>query len=108
MPTAPASIKRLGKESIEVLWNDGHQSIYPNRYLRDHCPCAMCRERPVRSLPVFSGHDVHPLGIAVVGRYAVSIAWSDRHNTGIYSYETLRKICPCESCQSGVGKPNAA
>ncbi|MBP1684346.1 MAG: hypothetical protein H6Q33_489 [Deltaproteobacteria bacterium] len=108
MHPAPVSIKRLGKESVEVLWTDGHRSVYHNRYLRDHCPCATCRERPVRSLPILSGGDVYPLQMAVVGRYAISIEWSDHHTTGIYSYETLRQICPCESCQNGVGKPNAA
>ncbi|MFI5304933.1 MAG: hypothetical protein ACHQYP_09090 [Nitrospiria bacterium] len=24
--------------------------------------------------------------------------WSDGHSTGIYSFDLLRKICPCESC----------
>jgi DUF971 family protein len=62
----------------------------------------------VRSLPVLRGSDVYALQITAVGRYAISIAWSDGHTTGIYSYETLRQICPCESCQSGVDKPNAA
>jgi DUF971 family protein len=34
-----------------------------------------------------------------VGKYAVRFEWSDAHNTGIYSYEYLRAICPCERCQ---------
>ncbi|MFN8625384.1 MAG: DUF971 domain-containing protein [Candidatus Binatia bacterium] len=93
---------------MEVLWTDGHRSVYHNRYLRDRCPCATCRQRPVRSLPILRGADVHPLRIAVVGRYAIGIEWSDRHTTSIYGYETLRQICPCETCQSGVGKPDAA
>jgi DUF971 family protein len=29
----------------------------------------------------------------------VRFEWSDGHNTGIYSYEYLRAICPCETCQ---------
>jgi len=94
MHCAPVSIKRLGKASVEVGWADGHRSVYPNRYLRDHCPCATCRERPVRSLPILSADDVRALQIAVVGRYAIRIEWSDGHTTGIYSYETLRLICP--------------
>ena len=40
----PATIKRLGKDSVEITWHDGHRSLYPNRYLRDNCPCASCRE----------------------------------------------------------------
>jgi len=85
-----------------------HLQVYQNRELRDHCPCASCRERPTRSLPVLGGSGLYPLQIGVVGRYAISIEWSDGHQTGIYSYETLRQLCPCEFCQSGAGKPNAA
>ena len=106
MRFAPSTIRRLRKESIEILWNDGHKSLYQNGYLRDHCPCASCRERPVRSLPVLGSGELYPVQIGVVGRYAISIQWSDGHDSGIYSYDTLRQLCPCESCQSGVGKPS--
>jgi DUF971 family protein len=108
MQFSPSTVKRLGRESIEILWNDGHRSIYQNRFLRDHCPCASCRERPSHSLPVLGSSELHPVQIGVVGRYALSIQWSDQHGSGIYSYETLRQLCPCESCQSGVDKPSAA
>jgi DUF971 family protein len=33
-----------------------------------------------------------------VGNYAVQIDFSDGHTTGIYSYDYLRTICPCEEC----------
>ncbi len=36
--------------------------------------------------------------MSVVGRYAVNIQWSDGHDTGIYSYQTLRELCPCAEC----------
>jgi DUF971 family protein len=87
---------------VRIRWDDGHQSEYMNRYLRDHCPCAVCRMgRPSRSLPVLGkqGGDLRPAQIAVVGHYALSIRWSDGHDTGIYSYQTLRAWCPCEQCQ---------
>ena len=34
-----------------------------------------------------------------VGNYAVQIFWNDGHSTGIYSYDHLRKICPCAVCK---------
>ena len=34
-----------------------------------------------------------------VGNYAIRIQWSDGHSTGIYSYEHLRKVCPCPECK---------
>jgi DUF971 family protein len=33
-----------------------------------------------------------------VGNYALQIDFSDGHTTGIYSYDYLRTICPCEEC----------
>jgi DUF971 family protein len=48
---------------------------------------------------VLSGSELYPVQIGVVGRYALSIEWSDRHDTGIYSYDTLRSLCPCPECQ---------
>jgi len=96
----PTTIKRVGKDSVEITWSDGHRSVYPNRYLRDNCPCAACREgQPRRLLPVLGAPgDLYPIQIGVVGRYAISIQWSDRHDTGIYSYDTLRELCPCAQC----------
>jgi DUF971 family protein len=33
-----------------------------------------------------------------VGNYALQIDFSDGHTTGIYSYDYLRTICPCDEC----------
>ncbi len=38
------------------------------------------------------------VSVEPVGHYAVRIYWSDGHNTGIYSFERLREICPCAEC----------
>ena len=42
--------------------------------------------------------DVRAARITPVGRYAITILWSDGHDTGIYSFETLRRLCPCGNC----------
>jgi DUF971 family protein len=36
-----------------------------------------------------------------VGHYAVRIHWSDGHNSGIYSFDHFREICPCPECGAG-------
>jgi len=106
---APVEIRRLGTRAIRMTWDDGHESEYGNRYLRDRCPCAVCRERP-RGLPIVgpSVAEVYPVQIGLVGRYAVSIQWSDGHDSGIYSYRTLRELCPCARCDSGSTAAGAA
>jgi DUF971 family protein len=96
----PKEVRRLGTQSLRIVWDDGHASQYDNPYLRNHCPCAECRERPPRRVPLARGQGdaLFAKQIGVVGRYALSIAWSDGHDSGIYSYGTLRALCPCEVC----------
>ncbi|MGD9763905.1 MAG: DUF971 domain-containing protein [Candidatus Binatia bacterium] len=99
----PVEIRRLGTRAVRIVWADGHASEYVNRYLREHCPCAACRLQPRQSLPVLgSEEDLYPVQVAVVGRYALSVEWSDGHDSGIYSYRTLREICPCAECHTAV------
>ncbi len=31
-----------------------------------------------------------------VGSYAVQLQWADGHNTGIYTWEYLLALCPCQ------------
>ncbi len=41
---------------------------------------------------------VDAVSVEPVGRYGISIHWSDGHATGIYRFDFLREICPCEVC----------
>ena len=34
----------LNDDAIVVLWDDGHRSPFPHRYLRLRCQCANCVE----------------------------------------------------------------
>ena len=94
----PVEIGRANQHDVKVVWQDGHVSVYPARALRLACPCAGCVDEmtgAVRVIATSVPQDVHPLKIDVVGRYAISITWSDGHNTGIYTFDYLRKQCPC-------------
>lgn len=89
-------------EGFYIDWDDGHASLLPSRYLRFMCHCAACvsewtGERMITEADI--DRDVHAIGVDPVGNYAVHITWSDRHDTGIYPWDRLRQICPCESCQ---------
>jgi DUF971 family protein len=97
---------------MEIDWVDGHQSVYKFQYLRDACPCATCddeREAEHRdfgeppktkpgSLPMFRD-PARPTQIDPVGNYAMSFTWNDGHSSGIYSWDFLRLICPCDECK---------
>src|SRR5690349_8326444 len=92
------------RQALDITWRDGHASAYPLKYLRSECPCANCRtERDqARSNPfhIVSGGagplGAQLMGVEAVGRYGMRIAWGDGHDAGIYTFEYLREICPCE------------
>jgi DUF971 family protein len=104
---------------VDIEWGDGHSSHYDFFYLRDKCPCATCNEERDKkahatvggpapelagglpgmgpSLPMFKPKPTARQAKAV-GAYAIQIDFSDGHATGIYSFEYLRSVCPCEEC----------
>jgi len=98
----PSEIRRLPEENrLRVLWEDGHVSHYDYGYLRGFCPCAVCQGHDNAAV-VFHPppSQVTPSSIEPVGNYGISILWSDGHATGIYRFDFLRDLCPCETCTS--------
>ena len=98
----PAEVRPVGETELLISWQDGHRSLYGYDYLRLNCPCAGCRDEwsgkrliALDKIP----KDIKALETISVGRYALQFRWSDRHTTGIYSFDFLREICPCEACQ---------
>lgn len=101
MTAQPIKLELSAPERLRITWSDGQVREYPLRELRDKCPCATCREKrnaPPESplqLPIISDAEAQPLRIAAmkpVGNYAYSIDFSDGHNTGIYTLESLRDL----------------
>jgi DUF971 family protein len=89
-------------DGIIIEWNaGGHTGFFPARPLRLACPCAGCVEemsgRPLLD-PATVSADIKPVSLALVGAYGLRVHWSDGHSTGIYTFEQLRRACPCEQC----------
>jgi ATP-binding protein involved in chromosome partitioning len=99
-PVRPLRVTPFPSGELAVAWEDGHQSFYDGHVLRCACACASCvDEMSGRKVLVDDGvpRDVKPMQVLPVGRYGISIVWSDGHDTGIYTFERLRTLCPC--CQ---------
>lgn len=99
----PVELKQLSPKNLGIVWNDGHSSLYSVRKLRLECRCANCvdewtREKIIKEDAV--PQDVRPVKLEPVGRYAFRIDWTDGHNTGIYTFDVLRKLCECPQCKS--------
>lgn len=90
---------------LRIRWGDNHVSVYSPLYLRLNCRCAGCVDemsgQPLLQPDRVPG-DVYPHAIHHVGRYALGFDWSDGHSTGIYTFDLLRTLCPCEACASPV------
>jgi DUF971 family protein len=99
--TTPAEIRKKSGEGIVIRWQDGHTSAFQARYLRGLCPCAQCVSENTGQRLVSEEHvppDVSIEAARTVGNYALHFSFSDGHTTGIFSFEYLRRICPCEDC----------
>jgi DUF971 family protein len=95
----PLSIRKEGDDRLVIDWNDGRRCEYTWAHLRNNCPCAACREErqkppdPFRVLKPNELQPLRPVSMQPVGRYAYRIAWSDGHDSGIYTLEQLRSLC---------------
>jgi len=101
MDVVPANLEKTDDRHLLIKWSDGQTRRYAFKELRDACPCATCREKrkeadePANLLPVLAPEEARPLdvtGMKPVGSYAYSIAFSDGHDTGIFSFELLRSL----------------
>jgi len=108
---AKVRVKKTEGTGVEIDWKDGHRSAWDFKWLRDACPCATCHEareaegrkpgepkrEPAQLLPMFKPA-ARPQTVTPVGKYAVRFKWEDGHESGIYSWEYLRRVCQCAEC----------
>ncbi|MEM9645326.1 MAG: DUF971 domain-containing protein [Planctomycetota bacterium] len=104
----PVGLHRAEDGAILITWEDGETTRWTASELRKACPCATCREKrradseqassspsskPL-GLPVLRAEEARPLsvtGMSPVGTYAYNVAFSDGHNSGLFTFELLRK-----------------
>lgn len=91
-------IQPIGSE-LAIKWDDGVESYIPLANLRRACPCAGCKGEMDILGNLYKNPD-KPLApsafklvrILQVGGYALQPIWADGHDTGIYSFEYLRRV----------------
>jgi DUF971 family protein len=111
----PVSLRRPSPDRLEIDWSDGHRSFYTWQHLRDHCPCATCRDeasRPPDPFRILTPEELAPrpplapVSMTPVGHYAYKITWNDGHDTGIFTLEHLRELCQCAECAQKSDRPS--
>ncbi len=96
--TAPIAIRAQRTTGLlELDWSDGTHSRISFFDLRCACPCAQCiHEITGEALlnPETVPRDIVPTQLGLSGNYALKVAWSDGHNTGLYTWDRLRQLQP--------------
>jgi DUF971 family protein len=91
----PRQIIEENNSEISINWSDEAETKYNAADLRRACPCAGCinewtGEKMLKAQNI--ADDLSFSSISIVGRYALNFHFSDGHETGIYSFDYLRKL----------------
>ena len=94
----PLDIQHIGHE-LAIKWEDGREDFILLESLRRACPCAGCKgemdilgnlyktpEKP------YAANAFRLVRMNSIGGYAVAPVWADGHDSGIYSFDYLRRI----------------
>lgn len=91
----PLQIIEESDASFSIKWSDDAETSYNAAVLRRNCPCATCvnewtGEKILK--PDTVPDDLRFDSTSIVGRYALSFRFSDGHDTGIYTFQFLRRL----------------
>lgn len=87
----------IGRE-LAIAWNDGEESFFDLELLRRACPCAACGGEPdvlgrvIRPNVSYAPSSFELASFHIVGGYAVQPRWGDGHDSGIYSFQYLKRL----------------
>jgi DUF971 family protein len=92
-PTPTDITVRSASRVLEIAFNDGRRFAFPFEFLRVFSPSAEVRGHgPGQETLQVGKRDVTILGLEPVGHYAIQPAFSDGHDTGLYSWDYLYEL----------------
>jgi DUF971 family protein len=94
----PDDMQVVGSE-LALKWKDGTEQFVALETLRRFCPCAACLGEKDIFGTVYKAPE-RPYGprafdlaaLHAVGGYAIQPVWGDGHNTGLFTWEWLRRL----------------
>ena len=93
MPSPTEIRLNRAERRLEIRFDDGSQFSLPAEYLRVESPSAEVQgHSPAEKQLVHGKREVGITGIEPVGNYAIRLLFDDRHDTGLYSWETLHRL----------------
>jgi DUF971 family protein len=102
----PVSVDVEERELV-IGWDGDHVTRLGLEELRRRCTCAACAERRSAGEPVWPTPGLPEELIVedaeLVGAWGISLRFNDRHEQGVYTWETLRSWCRCPRCSPSSG-----
>ncbi|NIP30120.1 MAG: DUF971 domain-containing protein [Candidatus Dadabacteria bacterium] len=97
MEYRPIEINEFTDTTLQIIWNDGHESIFLYDELIRMCPCAKCKKSKGAGKSAFKkripigGNSLKPAKIEFVGNYALKFIGNNWCDTGFYTFNFLRE-----------------
>jgi DUF971 family protein len=91
-------VKRIWQQderTLAIQWTDDKRSLFDVVELRRQCRCAHCIDEVTHEQklnPDDVPESTRPVKVESVGRYALTIQFTDGHRTGIYPFDRLRSL----------------
>lgn len=91
----PENVELTENNQLAITWPGGNRVEYAPYDLRLNCPCAVCVSEDTGE-KILDPSSI-PLNIRIekydmIGRYALGLSFSDKHNSGIFSFGKLHEI----------------
>jgi DUF971 family protein len=95
------------ERALLLLWHDGLQRQLRYLSLRAECMCARCVDE-ITGERILDVEGLDPEitinEMELVGNYALKIRWSDGHDTGLYTWVHLRRLCEDKAVCRQIGE----
>jgi DUF971 family protein len=97
MKLRPVHLQVVASE-LAIRWSDDAESYLSLEALRRACPCASCGGEPdvlgrvIRPEVVLRPASFELNGWQFVGGYALQPQWGDGHQSGLYTFDYLRRL----------------
>lgn len=93
---SPQNIKvHRDQRILEIIWDENDVSRLPFQRIRQNCRCAVCVDEFTgkqllnpETVPV----DLGLMDASLTGNYAMKFRWSDTHDSGLFTWDHLRRI----------------
>ena len=94
MSAAPTEIRlRRAEKILDIAFSDGARFSLPAEYLRVESPSAEVQGHgPGQKVIVAGRRHIGIMALEPVGNYALRINFDDLHDTGIYTWDYLRRL----------------